>query len=93
MQNFEDDFRDVEAFLLDVADGKLSGQSMLDTGFRFFGIQGPWYTTGWKMAVTLEREFGQDAVVEAFWDPRKLLAVYNQSIGLHPSWLFFHCPK
>jgi hypothetical protein len=87
MQKFEADFREVEAFLIDVADGKLSGQPMLEAGFRFFGIQGPWYTIGWKMAVTIEREFDRDAVIEAFCDPHKLLVVYNQSAAPNqPLW-------
>jgi hypothetical protein len=81
MATFETDFREVEAFLLDVLEGRLNGQPMLDAGYRFFGIQGPWYTIGWKMAVTIENAFGRKAVIEAFCDPRRLLSVYNKAVA------------
>jgi hypothetical protein len=87
VENFAMDFRQVETFLLDILSGKLEGQAILDAGFRFFGIQGPWYTVGWKMAVIIERELGRSAVIEAFCDPRKLLAIYNRAAGVNdPRW-------
>lgn len=87
MQNFAADFEQVEAFLLEVVDGNLTGQQLMDAGFRFFGIQGPWYTIGWQMAVTIEQKMGRDAVIEAFFDPRKLLRFYNLAAGRNqPQW-------
>lgn len=85
--NYEKDFREVETFLLDVASGTLTGNAMLEEGNRFFGIQGPWYTVGWKMATTIERKMGRPAVIEAFCDPRKLFDFYNRCAddGL-PKW-------
>ncbi len=85
--NFEADFRQVEAFLHDVASGKLEGQAMLEKGVSFFGIQGPWYTVGWKMAVTIEKNLGRETVVAAFCNPRRLLATYNRAAGDElPKW-------
>lgn len=87
MRNFEVDFHQMEAFLLQILDGTLYGQAMMEAGFAFFGIQGPWYTVGWQMAVTIERALGRGAVIEAFGDPRKMLAFYNHAAGPgQPKW-------
>ena len=87
MLTFEEDFRQVEAFLLDVMDGKLQGEAIMEAGFAFFGIQGPWYTVGWQMAVTIERGLDRATVIEAFCDPRKLLAYYNRAASPdQPHW-------
>lgn len=87
MENFEADFHQVEAFLLSVREGQLTGQAMIDAGMQFFGIQGPWYTVGWKMAVTIEQAMGRDAIIAAFCDPRQLFSCYNRAAGSSlPHW-------
>ena len=55
------------------------------TSFSFFGIQGPWYTVGWKMSVVIEKEFGRAKLIECFCDQRKLLATYNEAAGKYNS--------
>ena len=45
----------------------------------FFGAQGPWYTIGYKMAVTVEKRFGRPALIETMLDPRCLLVLYNHA--------------
>jgi hypothetical protein len=78
--NFAGDLKTVEQFFIDVLDGRLSGDAIQTKGMTFFGIQGPWYTVGWKMAVLVEEAFGRSAVIDAVADPRRLLASYNRAV-------------
>src|SRR5690349_4939458 len=81
--NFDTDLKKVEQFLLDVVAGKLSEDETNKIGFSFFGIQGPWYTVGWKMSVVIEKTFGRQRLIESFCDPRKLLATYNEAAAIY----------
>lgn len=79
--NFSDDLRSVERFLLDVIDGRLEGvEAIRERGFAFFGVQGPWYTVGWKMATVVERTYGRQTLVDCMVDLRRLLATYNRAV-------------
>lgn len=79
LANFNDDLKRVERFLLDILEGKLTDEQIQQTGFSFFGIQGPWYTVGWKMAVVIELTYGRAKLIEVFCDQRKLLSTYNEA--------------
>ncbi|HVF90149.1 MAG TPA: DUF5700 domain-containing putative Zn-dependent protease [Blastocatellia bacterium] len=79
MANFNDDLTKVDRFLLDVLEKRLSEEEEQKRGFEFFGVQGPWYTVGWKMASTIEKTFGRAKLIESACDKRKLLAVYNDA--------------
>src|SRR4030095_8746942 len=47
--NFNADLKKVEAFFLDVLEGRLKGEEEIQkAAFTFFGEQGPWYTVGWR---------------------------------------------
>jgi hypothetical protein len=78
--NFNPDVVRVEAFLRDVLDGRLSPDSTRAVGMSFFGIQGPWYTVGWRMAVTVERTFGRDRLIRLTCHPVDLLVAYNAAV-------------
>jgi hypothetical protein len=79
MANFNRDVKSVDAFFLDVLDGKLGAREKIDAaGMEFFGEQGPWYTVGYKMAVVIEKHDGRARLIECMSDPRKLLATYNR---------------
>jgi hypothetical protein len=67
----------VEDFLLEVAGNRLGKEAQDETGTSFYGIQGLWYTVGWKMAVTIKRQLGRAALIEAMCDPQRLLPAYN----------------
>jgi hypothetical protein len=79
--NFAQDLRTVETFFLDVIDGRLKGEAAInEKGFTFFGVQGPWYTVGWKMSVLVEQTYGRPTLIDCMLDPRRLLATYNAAV-------------
>jgi hypothetical protein len=87
LRNYDKNFHEVEQFFLDIVDGRLTGDAIRDRGFQFFGFVGPWYTVGWKMAVTIEHKFGRKALIDAMCDPRTLFATYNKAAGPDlPKW-------
>jgi Putative zinc dependent peptidase (DUF5700) len=52
-------------------------------GFSFFGEQGPWYTVGYRMAVTIERQEGRARLIECMTDGRQLLPAYKRAAAAH----------
>jgi len=86
--NFDDDLKKVDQFFLDILGNKLTEDQIQKTAYSFFGIQGPWYTVGWKMSVVIEKTFGRAKLIECFCDQRKLLATYNEAAAKHnlPLW-------
>src|SRR5439155_26170541 len=59
LARFDADLTKVEGFFRDVLDGKLaSEEDVRKAGMAFFGVQGPWYTVGWKMAAVVEKRYG-----------------------------------
>jgi hypothetical protein len=79
VKNFDADLKKVEAFFADVLAKRLTGDKIRETGFSFFGVQGAWYTVGWKMSVVIEKTFGRKKLIEAFCDSRKLLPTFNEA--------------
>jgi hypothetical protein len=80
LANFNTDLRIVERFFLDLDAGKLSEQAETETARSFYGVQGPWYTVGWQMAVVIEKTFGRKRLIAVICDQRKLLSTYNQAV-------------
>jgi len=79
MENFDADLRTLDRFFLDVLDGRLKTEAEIDErAFSFFGIQGPWYTVGYRMAVVIEKYEGRPKLIACMSDPRELLATYNR---------------
>jgi hypothetical protein len=84
MANFNADLKKVEAFFLDVLDGRLKGEEAVgEVASSFFGIQGPWYTVGWKMVAVIERTFGRAKLIDCLCDPAAFLAAYNEAAAKH----------
>lgn len=77
---FDQDVRKVEALFLDVLEGRLTDEAEIQKRHMdFFGFQGPWYTVGWRMAVTIEQAYGRDAVIDAFCDWTTLPETFNRA--------------
>lgn len=79
--NFNDDLKKLEKFFLDVLENRLSGDEIQKTAATFYGVQGPWYTVGWKMSVVIEKTFGREKLIECMCDQRKLLPTYNEAVA------------
>lgn len=77
--NFNGDFKKVEAFFLNILDNRLSQEEVQKTAYSFYGVQGPWYTVGWRMSVLIEKTFGRAKLIECICDQRKLLQTYNKA--------------
>lgn len=77
MRDFNADLERVSDFFLQVLNGKLQGDAIRQKGFEFFGLQGPWYTVGYRMAVIVEKRYGRAALIECLRDRRLLLVRYN----------------
>lgn len=79
----------LEAFFTDVLDGKLTEDQAQAKAGDFFGMVGPWYTTGWIMDTSIERAFGRPKLIACYMDPRLLLPTYNaaaRKLGNLPLW-------
>jgi hypothetical protein len=81
MQNYRADLEKVDRFFLEILENRLTPEQIQQTAGSFFGVQGPWYTVGWKMAVTIEKRYGRDRLIECMCDPRVLLTTYNQAFA------------
>ena len=79
MGSFDEDLRKVEKFFLDVLANRLTEAQIQEIASSFFGVQGPWYTVGWKMATTIEKTYGRQKLIECMCDQRQLLTTYNKA--------------
>jgi hypothetical protein len=81
--NFNGDLRRLEKFFQDVLAQRLKEEEINQTAFSFFGVQGPWYTVGWKMAVIIEKSYGRARLIQVMCDQRKLLPTYNEAASVY----------
>lgn len=80
MANVHLDLHQVEQFLASVADGSLADPLAIQERARsFYGTQGPWYTVGWLMASTIEREFGRERLIATICSPPAMMRLYNHA--------------
>lgn len=83
MAKLDPNFRAVDSFLLDVAEGRLSEEATQEKAFTFFGMLGPWYTVGWKVDTVIEKALGREVLIDAMCHPQKLLATYSRAADLY----------
>ena len=75
----------LQTFFLGVLERRVSDpDSIRARAMEFFGVQGPWYTVGYRMATTVERAEGKDALLKVICDPPKLMEAYNRSAPRDP---------
>jgi len=86
------DIAELSRFFRDVLDGRITSRdSVITRASSYYGVQGPWYTVGWLMASTVERELGRAELIRDLCNPVQLLVDYNgvamreKSIAL-PAW-------
>jgi hypothetical protein len=77
LANMKQDLQALEQFFFDLLKGTMAEEEQRTRGYSFFGVQGPWYTIGWKMSVTIEKGLGRDALIQIMCDRRRLLSTYN----------------
>jgi hypothetical protein len=89
MRNLSENFQRLDAFFLHVV-GLVSNESETEEkGNSFFGVQGPWYTVGYHMAVSVERHYGRAVLLDCIEDTRRLLFTYQRLADSHsmaPRW-------
>jgi hypothetical protein len=85
MKNFNADLKKVEDFFLRILAEKIPEADMRKEGFAFFGIQGPWYTVGWRMVTLVEQTYGRKKLIEVMCDQRLFLATYNKAAAAYNS--------
>lgn len=80
LPRYDANFAELVAFFEAVRSEKLTGDAADKRAFEFFGLIGPWYTVGWKMAVVIEKTLGRDALIAAMCDHRHFFATYNRAV-------------
>ena len=81
--NFNEDLKKVETFFLNIVNNRLTNEQVQETTSSFFGVQGPWYTVGWKMSVVIEKTYGRAKLIQCICDQRRLLTTYNRAARKH----------
>jgi len=79
VERFGANLADLNEFFLDTIHGDLRNDAAAHEGGIFFGYRGPWYTVGYRMAVTIERELGRPALIATLADSREFVARYNDA--------------
>jgi Putative zinc dependent peptidase (DUF5700) len=79
MADFRKNQQELDRFFRKILSGELTQEQADQQAFTYFGVQGPWYTVGWKMAVTIEKTYGRPRLMEAMCNGPSLLATYNDA--------------
>jgi Putative zinc dependent peptidase (DUF5700) len=81
---WREDFGALQRFFLDLANGRAgTDEETSRRGFTFIATdsipQGAFYTVGWSMGATIERELGRPALVAVMCDRPAMLRLYNRA--------------
>ena len=83
MEFFEADFLRVNQFFADLLNHQYDEEEAMKRGLEMMGTQGPWYTVGWQVAVTIERVYGRQCLVECIANPTLLFATFNRAAEIY----------
>jgi len=86
MANFGADLAKLNDFFEEILGGRLDQEHARERAMEFFGVQGPWYTVGYRMAAVVEKRYGRAALLRCMEDPRMLLATWNRIAGADHTW-------
>lgn len=75
--DFRKNRQELDGFFRKILDGTLTEDQVNKQAFTYFGVQGPWYTVGWEMAVTIEKSYGRGRLIETMCRTPALLSTYN----------------
>jgi len=83
LDSLESDMGRIESFLIDIAEGRISGEEASSIGMSFISApdipQGAFYSLGWFMGATVERSLGRDAVIAGTCDHGRLMTDYQRA--------------
>jgi len=80
MANFNQDLAILQNFFLDIINQKFkTDDEIREKASEFYGVQGPWYTVGYKMAVIVEKRYGRPTLIDCMIDAREFLSRYNSA--------------
>ncbi len=82
---FDEDLVRVQDFLRAVLAAELDEAAAQKRAMELFGVQGPWYTVGWSMAVTIERCLGRADLVRAMRRPWTVPGRFNLAVERCPA--------
>lgn len=81
VDKFDANLLKLERFFIDILEENLvNPDTIRSKAMSFFGIQGPWYSVGWKMAATIEKIYGRQRLISEICDPWMLMETYNQAV-------------
>ena len=80
MANFNRDLATLQNFFVDIINQKFkTDDEIREKASEFYGVQGPWYTVGYKMAVIVEKRYGRPTLIDCMIDAREFLSRYNSA--------------
>jgi hypothetical protein len=83
MKFFATEQAEVDQFFLDIIHGDFKNLEAADhEASTFFGYRGPWYVVGYRMAVTIEKQFGRTLLIRTLLDSREFVAKYNDAAAI-----------
>ena len=79
LSRFPQEFQLMTSFFQRVLDGTLKGEATRKEAASYYGVQGPWYTVGWRMASLIETRLGKARLLKVYSDLPTLFRAWNEA--------------